>query len=156
MIDLAAHRARERFSLQDVLVARSEHRRSCFAHARCVNGIWISMRPLADPGGSKNSPNDLLLLTLFGGTMKYKKDMCPANGKRRRLVLRTSVFERRVRLLHESRQRRKIMSSRRIFLQQASSAGLALSATSVFGRFLSAQSPARADQKVVSIAQTYG
>ena len=38
------------------------------------------------------------------------------------------------------------MSSRRRFLQQASSAGLALSATSVFGRFLSAQSPASADQ----------
>ena len=38
------------------------------------------------------------------------------------------------------------MSSRRRFLQQASSAGLALSATSTFGRFLSAQSPAAADQ----------
>src|ERR1043165_9744214 len=38
------------------------------------------------------------------------------------------------------------MSSRRRFLQQASSAGLALSATSMFGRFLSAQSPAAADQ----------
>lgn len=38
------------------------------------------------------------------------------------------------------------MSSRRRFLQQASSAGLALSATSMFGRLLSAQSPASADQ----------
>src|SRR5438093_10671359 len=38
------------------------------------------------------------------------------------------------------------MSSRRRFLQQASSAALALSATSIFGRFLSAQSPASADQ----------
>src|SRR5438552_2045011 len=38
------------------------------------------------------------------------------------------------------------MSSRRRFLQQASSAGLALSASSMFGRFLSAQSPASVDQ----------
>src|SRR5262249_18903919 len=38
------------------------------------------------------------------------------------------------------------MSSRRRFLQQASSAGLALSATSLFGRFQSGQSPATADQ----------
>src|SRR5215831_18676913 len=38
------------------------------------------------------------------------------------------------------------MSSRRRFLQQASTAGLTLSATSLFGRFLSAQSPATADQ----------
>jgi len=38
------------------------------------------------------------------------------------------------------------MSSRRRFLQQASTAGLALSATSLFGRFLSTQSPASADQ----------
>ena len=38
------------------------------------------------------------------------------------------------------------MSSRRRFLQQASTAGLALSASSVFGRFLSAQSPSTADQ----------
>src|SRR5689334_22871608 len=38
------------------------------------------------------------------------------------------------------------MSSRRRFLQQASTAGLALSATSLFGRFLSAQTPATADQ----------
>src|SRR6185369_7511553 len=38
------------------------------------------------------------------------------------------------------------MSSRRRFLQQASSAGLVLSATSMFGRFLSAQSTSSADQ----------
>src|SRR5438093_1119592 len=38
------------------------------------------------------------------------------------------------------------MPSRRRFLQQASSAGLAVSASSLFGRFLSAQSPASADQ----------
>ena len=38
------------------------------------------------------------------------------------------------------------MSSRRRFLQQASSAGLALSTSTLFGRLLSAQSPATADQ----------
>ena len=38
------------------------------------------------------------------------------------------------------------MSSRRRFLQQASTAGLALSASSLFGRLLSAQGPATADQ----------
>jgi alpha-N-arabinofuranosidase len=38
------------------------------------------------------------------------------------------------------------MASRRRFLQQASTAGLALSATSMFGRFLSPQAPAIADQ----------
>ena len=38
------------------------------------------------------------------------------------------------------------MSSRRRFLQQASTAGLVLSTSSLFGRFLSAQAPATADQ----------
>ena len=38
------------------------------------------------------------------------------------------------------------MSSRRRFLQQASTAGLALSASSMFGRLLSAQAPAATDQ----------
>jgi alpha-L-arabinofuranosidase len=38
------------------------------------------------------------------------------------------------------------MSTRRRFLQQASTAGLAMSATSLFGRFLSAQTPAAPDQ----------
>ena len=38
------------------------------------------------------------------------------------------------------------MSSRRRFMQQASTAGLVLSANSMFGRFLSAQTPATADQ----------
>jgi hypothetical protein len=37
------------------------------------------------------------------------------------------------------------MASRRRFLQQASTAGLALSANAMFGRLLSAQSPATAD-----------
>src|SRR5437763_16002945 len=38
------------------------------------------------------------------------------------------------------------MSSRRRFLQQASTAGLVLSANSLYGRLLSAQTPATADQ----------
>src|SRR6185436_6287184 len=42
--------------------------------------------------------------------------------------------------------RKNLMSSRRRFLQQASSAGLALTSSTLFGRLLSAQSPATADQ----------
>src|SRR4029077_9045156 len=40
----------------------------------------------------------------------------------------------------------KLMSSRRSFLQYASTAGLVLSAQSMFGRFVSAQSPPTQDQ----------
>src|SRR5262245_12782595 len=47
---------------------------------------------------------------------------------------------------HYSEMGGKVMSSRRRFLQQASTAGLAWCTSSLFGRFLSAQSPANVDQ----------